>query len=238
MDTIKNRISTYWSQRAEQFSALRVKEYGSEKHILWLKEFAKYIPAGKRLDILDVGTGTGFFAILLGTAGHRVTGIDLCAEMIAEARKTASAFGCRADFHVMDAENPSLPVSSFDVIVTRNLTWTLPHLPQAYQSWHSLLRPGGILVNFDGDYCREDNSQPLPEKHAHKNISSALTWEYETIKDTLRPEQRPRPEWDVELLAAAGFHNIQVDHSVWKRIYHTCDELYNPTPIFTITAAA
>lgn len=238
MDRIKNRISDYWSQRAEQFSALRIKEYGSEKHILWLREFAKYIPVGKPLDVLDVGTGTGFFALLLEAEGHRVTGIDLCAEMIAEARKTADAFGSRANFHVMDAENPSLPTSSFDVIVTRNLTWTLPHLQEAYQSWHNLLRPGGILVNFDGDYCRESNSQPLPAEHAHKNISSGLMREYETVKDTLRPGQRPRPEWDIELLRAAGFHNIQVDHSVWKRIYHSRDEFYNPTPIFTITAAA
>lgn len=238
MNAMKNRISAYWSQRAEQFSALRIREYESGKHALWINEFKKYIPGGKPLDILDVGTGTGFFALLLESEGHHVTGIDLCAEMIAEARRTAAALGVHASFRVMDAEQPALPPASFDAIVTRNLTWTLPHLGRAYHVWHTLLKPGGVLVNFDADYCREDNSQPLPANHAHKNISSALAREYEDIKDALRPSQRPRPAWDMELLAKAGFHDIQIDPSVWKRIYHDIDEFYNPTPIFTIAARA
>ena len=82
METIKNRVSSYWSQRAEDFAKLRVRELESGKRTLWLEEITKYIPGGRKLDILDVGTGTGFFAMLLGAEGHRVTGIDLCAEMI------------------------------------------------------------------------------------------------------------------------------------------------------------
>ena len=238
MEAIKNQISSYWSQRAEQFSALRVKEYESDKHTLWLTEFKKYIPSDSPLDILDVGTGTGFFAMLLSQEGHRVTGIDLCPDMIAQARKTAASLGIHANFCVMDAEQPLLQPANFDAIVTRNLTWTLPHLGNAYCAWHTLLKPGGILVNFDADYCREDTSQPLPANHAHKNIGSVLVQEYENIKDTLRPGQKPRPEWDVELLTAAGFHDIQIDRSVWKRIYINFDEFYNPTPIFTISARA
>ncbi|MDE7243437.1 MAG: methyltransferase domain-containing protein [Oscillospiraceae bacterium] len=238
MDEVKTRISSYWSQRAEQFSALRVKEYESDKHMLWMAEFKKYIPSDRSLDILDVGTGTGFFAMLLSQEGHCVTGIDLCPDMIEQARKTAVSLGIHANFHIMDAEHPLLRPASYDAIVTRNLTWTLPHLDSAYRAWHTLLKPGGVLVNFDADYCREDNSQPLPANHAHKNISSALVQEYESIKDTLRPSQKPRPEWDMELLAEAGFHDIRVDRSVWKRIYSDFDEFYNPTPIFTISAKA
>lgn len=238
MNTMKTSISAYWSQRAEQFSALRFKEYASEKHALWLEELKKYLPAGRRLDILDVGTGTGFFAMLLGAEGHRVTGIDLCAEMIAEARKTSAALGVPADFYVMDAERSAFAPASFDAIVTRNLTWTLPHLGGAYRAWHALLKPGGVLVNFDADYCREDTGHPLPANHAHKKIAPGLARDYENIKNALRPGQRPRPAWDAELLAEAGFQNVQIDKSVWKRIYCHVDEFYNPTPIFTIAAQA
>jgi len=238
MEEVKSRISSYWSQRAEQFSALRVREMESGKHALWQTEFEKYIPPDRPLDILDVGTGTGFFAILLCEEGHRVTGIDLCPDMIEQARKTASRLGVRANFCVMDAECPALQPASFDAIVTRNLTWTLPHLDNAYRVWHTLLKSGGILVNFDADYCREDTSQPLPANHAHKNIRPDLTQEYERIKDVLRPGQKPRPEWDMELLTEAGFRDIRIDRSVWKRIYSDFDEFYNPTPIFTIAAKA
>ena len=61
---------------------------------------------------------------------------------------------------------------------------------------------------------------------------------YENFIYILRPAQQPRPQWDRELLTAAGFHNIEVDTGVWKRIYADFDEFYNPTPIFTLTATA
>ncbi len=167
-----------------------------------------------------------------------MTGIDLTGGMIDEARRTSSILGIPVDFYVMDAEKPDFAPHSFHVLVTRNLTWGLPHLAEAYANWHTLLKPGGLLINFDADYCRENISLPLPEHHAHKDISSRLIREYENFKDTLRSSQQPRPQWDQELLTAAGFHDIAIDTSVWKRIYADFDEFYNPTPIFTITAMA
>ena len=95
-----------------------------------------------------------------------------------------------------------------------------------------------MLLNFDADYCREKKERPLPANHAHKKVSPALAAEYEQIKDQLRPGQRPRPEWDAELLTEAGFHDIQVDSSVWERLYRDMDEFYNPTPVFAISALA
>lgn len=238
MDEIKMRVVEYWNQRAEKFASQRLREWGSEKRDLWLAEFQKHLPDGGPLHILDVGTGTGFFAMLLSSRGHRVTGIDLSGHMINEAKKTAAQLGLPAEFFVMDAESPDLKPSSFDVIITRNLTWALPNLQRAYCSWHGLLKPGGVLLNFDADYCREDANQTLPKNHAHKEISAGLMTEYEHIKDELRPCQRPRPAWDLELLETAGFHKIQVDYTVWKRIYRSFDEFYNPTPIFSIIAKA
>ena len=40
---------------------------------------------------------------------------------------------CR--FEVMDAENPDFADETFDVIVSRNLTWTLPDAAGAYKEW-------------------------------------------------------------------------------------------------------
>ena len=219
MDAIKTRVTKYWNQRAEGFASQRLREWESEKHGLWMEEFEKYIPMDTPLEILDVGTGTGFFAMLLSSRGHKVTGIDLSGNMIDEARKTAAYLGLPASFAVMDAENPDFAPARFDVIVTRNLTWALPNLQSTYSNWHSLLKPGGILLNFDADYCREDTGKPLPENHAHKQIGADLMQEYEHLKDALRPSQQPRPAWDVELLTAAGFREIQVDTTVWQRIY-------------------
>lgn len=238
MEALKERMTDYWTWRVPSFSELRMKELNGKMRERWMKEFEKYIPMTKPLKILDLGTGTGFFAILLGSYGHQVTGIDLTEDMILEARRTADFLQISAQFYVMDAEEPELEPESFDVLVTRNLTWGLPHLETAYHAWHKLLKKDGILINFDADYCRERRDQLLPENHAHKGIPAQKTQQYESFKDELRPLQQPRPQWDVELLEKTGFHDIQTDTAVYKRIYMEFDEFYNPTPIFMITAKA
>lgn len=238
MDKIKQRMTDYWSERAPTFSELRRKEFSGKMRQRWMTEFRNYIPMDKPLDILDLGTGTGYFAFLLGAEGHRVTGIDLTADMIEEAKRTAKLLNIPGSFCVMDAEQPDFAPQSFDVLVTRNLTWGLPHLAEAYRSWHTLLKPGGILLNFDADYCREKSDSPLPENHAHKGISDQMKQDYESFKAELKPKQQPRPRWDMELLKQAGFREMTVDTEVYKRIYSEFDEFYNPTPIFAIFARA
>ena len=238
MEPIKHEMKRYWSRRVEKFSALRCREFESEKHRQWMRELERHLPADRSLDILDVGTGTGFFALLLAEKGHRVTGIDLTPGMIREAGRLSAELGLPARFLVMDAELPELPARSFDAIVTRKLTWTLPSLGRAYTNWHRLLKPGGVLVNFDADYCREEQAVPLPAHHAHQDIGAGLMEEYERMKHSLRPMQQPRPQWDVQLLREAGFHHIAVDTGVWQRVYQKADEFYDPTPGFAITATA
>ncbi len=237
MEGIKKEMTDYWTRRVEKFAALRGRELNGAKRRLWLDEFARALPR-RPLDVLDIGTGTGFFAFLLAPLGHRVTGIDLTAEMIAAARRLAGELRLSARFEVMDAEAPEFPRRSFDAIVTRNLTWQLPHLGTAYKKWREILRPGGVLINFDADYCRERVDAPLPENHAHRGITAGQMQAYEHLKDELRPTQRPRPSWDAELLAAAGFRNIELDFGAWGRLYAEHDEFYNPTPVFRITATA
>ena len=238
MEELKQRVSDYWTQRVAGFSTLRRKELEGEKHEQWMSEFRRYLPQGRPLRILDVGTGTGFFAFLLAAEGHCVTGIDLTPGMVEEARRVAEQLALPVDFNVMDAEKPSFAPGSFDVLVTRNLTWSLPHLCKAYIAWHDLLKKDGLLLNFDADYCQEQVPRTLPENHAHRDIGAELMQEYECLKAELRPLQRPRPQWDTLLLCQAGFHDIRVDTTVWKRIYDRQDEFYNPTPIFAISARA
>ena len=93
---------------------------------------------------MDVGTGTGYFAALLAAMGHEVTGIDLTPAMIDEAKSFARDLGVSAHFEVMDAQALQYPDESFDAVVTRNLTWTLPEPERAYSEWLRVLRRGGI----------------------------------------------------------------------------------------------
>ncbi len=239
MDQIKERVTQYWSLRAEAFEKQRLREFNSEKKDRWLAEFRKYLPEGRKLRILDIGTGTGFFASLLAAEGHETVGIDLSENMIGHARHMAQELGQKAEFRLMDAENPEFEPESFDALVTRNLTWTLPHVARAYGRWFRLLKKGGVLINFDADYCAAleyEEEQELPENHAHKMVPDYLVKENEAITMEVGAYHEARPQWDVQLLAEAGFERISIDLGVYRRIYAEIDEFYNPTPIFAIAA--
>lgn len=237
MEEIKRDMIAYWSQRVDEFSAQRCREFQSPKRQLWIEEFQRYFSMDAPLRILDVGTGTGFFANILALEGHDVVGIDLTEHMIVEAKRKAELYHVPSAFYVMDAERPEFPDASFDVVISRNLTWALPNLGKAYKAWRRVLKDGGLLLNFDADYCHEKADMPLPAAHAHQQIAPSLLAEYERMKTVLRrPELRPQR--DCELLAEAGFRDVRMDLSVWKRIYRDVDEFYNPTPIFCIAAYA
>ena len=91
--------------------------------------------------VLDVGTGPGFYAIILAERGYRVTAVDFSEQMLAEARQNAGSLGEKIRFLRMDAHSLDLPDESFDAVVTRNLTWNLTDPVRAYREWKRVLRP-------------------------------------------------------------------------------------------------
>lgn len=235
-DDRKEKIAGYWTKRSADFKEQRRKELHSPLAGRWMEEIDKYIPEGEHLRILDVGCGTGFFTILLAKRGHQVTGIDLTPDMILHARELAKEEGADCEFHVMDAEHPEYDDNTFDFVISRNLTWTLPDAQKAYKEWMRVLKPGGVLLNFDANYGLEDctDTSNLPENHAHHQIENELLQECEDIKRQLPISSYVRPAWDLEILSNIGVEQFRIDMGVSQRIYQEQDEFYNPTPLFTL----
>ena len=108
------------------------------------------------MKILDIGTGPGFFPMILSEAGYTVTAVDYTEEMLEKAKENLgkyTKYGLeRVTLQRMDAQNLEFADETFDVVISRNLTWNLEKPEQAYQEWMRVLKPGGVLLNFDANW--------------------------------------------------------------------------------------
>ena len=59
MNEWTDRVRDYWTKRARDFSAVRKNEFHSGLGARWLREMNDFLPQGRSMEILDVGTGTG-----------------------------------------------------------------------------------------------------------------------------------------------------------------------------------
>ena len=126
----------YWTHRASGYSGVNQEELATAQKHIWGAALYERIAArfsGRKpgsIRVLDVGTGPGFFAIILAEMGFRVTAVDYTASMLEEAGRNAGALADKIDFRQMNAEKLTFADHSFDVLVTRNVTWNL-HDPEA-----------------------------------------------------------------------------------------------------------
>ena len=137
---------------------------------------------------------------------------------------------------VMDAEKLDFSDESFDVVISRNLTWTLPHPIDAYAQWHRVLKKGGLLLNFDAEYAKGEHKLFSEENLAHKNISIEMKDKCHEIYHMLTISNLDRPAWDKEILKKIGFSDVNIDEDFCERIYSERDEFYIPDRVFMISA--
>ena len=185
------------------------------------------------------GVDSALSAALLVEQGYHVTGIDLTREMIGKAEELIRENGpYQGEVKVMemDAENLAHENESFDAIVTRNLTWTLPHPIEAYQEWYRVLKKGGVLLNFDAEYAKNAHSLFTEESVAHKDIGEKLKEDCHELYHMLTISALDRPAWDKEVLTRIGFSKVQTDLTFADRIFAVRDEFYIPDKMFMIGA--
>lgn len=243
----------YWTGRAAGYSEVNQTELATSQKEKWSRclrsEISRRFPGipPERLRVLDIGTGPGFFAILLCEAGYDVTAVDLTPAMLEEARKNAGSLAGRIRFLEMNAESPDFPDGSFDVVVSRNLTWNLPHPDRAYAEWARVLKPGGLLLNFDANwyaYLFDGEAQAAYERD-RVNSAEQGVWDqnvgenFDVMEDIARRvplSDIPRPAWDLNLLDRLGLQ-AEADEEVWKRVWSEDEKVsFRSTPMFLVHA--
>ncbi|MBE8955719.1 MAG: class I SAM-dependent methyltransferase [Quinella sp. 2Q5] len=231
MERLNRRIETYWDERSADFSRTRRLELGGIDADAWRTIFRKNLPDGK-LKVLDVGTGAGFFAAILSELGHDVTGVDMSAKMLTEADKNLRELNLPAAFVRMNAQALDFADETFDAVVTRNLTWTLPDVKSAYREWRRVLKRGGVLLNFDSDYGDKIFSADVCNEI---EVTAAMLTECDAIKNALTISTRRRPMWDAGFLEGLDFA-VTLDEDISHAVHRDERCVYDSVPLFAICA--
>ena len=251
--TILSENKSYWTGRAASYSEVNQLELATQQRQKWSDclhaEIARQFPgsASKSLRVLEVGTGPGFFAILLRELGYDVTAIDLTPAMLTEAKKNAGELAGKIRWMEMNAEALDFEDASFDVVVSRNLTWNLPHPEKAYAEWARVLKPGGLLLNFDANwyaYLFDDEAQAAYDRD-RANSAEQGVWDqnvgenFDVMEDIARRvplSNIRRPEWDLALLQGLGLQ-AEADGQIWQHVWSEEEKLnFSSTPLFLVRA--
>ncbi|WP_295791128.1 class I SAM-dependent methyltransferase [uncultured Veillonella sp.] len=232
--TILNQIESYWDKRSSDFNELRKQEMHSPNGQAWTQLILQQLPPHTPLRILDVGTGTGFFSFLLAHQGHQVLGIDMSQQMIDHAKLNGTQFNSNAQFQKMDATKLDFSTSEFDMLISRNVTWTLPDTEAAYAEWLRVLKPGGLLLNFDSDYGQTTFTNT--KGHVHENMERDTLDECTNIKNKLPISQEVRPDWDKSILTALGISQLFIEPNIRPLVQVDDNLKYEDVPIFMIKA--
>ncbi len=233
---LKEAIRSYWSERARTFDLAFGHGILSEAEFSAWQEPIRSTLGAKPLRVLELACGTGEVTRLIHELGHDVTALDFSEAMLCVA-KAKHAGKQRLRFILADAENTMEPDAAYDAIVCRHLVWTLTEPEATFREWHRLLRPGGKLVVFDGDWARPSPIGRLAERLValidrfsgpDPYYDGSLSQRHAEIMHALPFGRGLRFEQLSDLLRGAGFEGIEkVSHGPIARAQRKSANLRN-----------
>lgn len=157
-------------------------------------------------NVLCVGCGTGSDTFPLAQKCTSIIGIDICKEMIDEARKRNKC--ANVTFQIADILQPPFPMETFDVIYSFSTFYYIKEQKQALQQINQLLKPNGTLI-FD-----------IGNKHSINNTWDRIIFKVPTFNTTTQET--------INNLRDTGFKKIKHPHHYqlhpWNR-----KEVFNQT---------
>ena len=245
-------IQGYWNYRYTGYSKVNQKELEGIQRERWKKQFERLLPSNKNLKVLDIGTGPGFFTIILEELGYtNITGIDVSEKMLEVAKENIQKYGkknSRIQLIQMDAQKLEFKPESFDIIVSRNLTWNLEKPQQAYSEWLRVLKPNGALFIFDANWYAFLQNESLAKEFEAKRqqaIEEKLEdyWQGEGVDEEKMDwivQQLPltyqlRPQWDMEYFSTQEGISVETEENFGDLVWDYEEQLnYGATPMFCI----
>ncbi len=151
-------------------------------HETWIRPALAQLGEVQGLPVLDFGCGHGMAAVVLARRGARVTGFDLSAGYVAEARRRAAANGVTVDFVQADGARLPFADGAFARIWGNAILHHLD-LRQAGPELRRVLEPGGVAV-----FCEPWGENPF------------FTWARRHLGKKHTPDEQPLRHKDIRYL--------------------------------------
>jgi ubiquinone/menaquinone biosynthesis C-methylase UbiE len=138
LSALKTKLRATWS--AGDFGQI-AKYYAKDA-----EDFIKRLDLKPGMTVLDVACGTGNLAIPAARLGANVTGVDIAANSVEQARQNAKAEGLNTKFDEGDAEALPYDDASFDAVVTMFGAMFAPRPELVAAELKRVCRPGGLIA--------------------------------------------------------------------------------------------
>lgn len=181
MEILKARLKTMWTSGNFGQIAKQI-ETEAEKFInrLALKPGAT---------LLDVACGSGNLAIAAARGGAVVTGVDIAANLLEQARFRAASENLTIQFDEGDAENLPYSDAAFETVVSMFGAMFAPRPELAAAELIRVCRPGGriAMANWTPDGFAAQGFKISGKYVSPPDMPSPLKWgDEETVRERLR----------------------------------------------------
>ena len=179
----------------------RLETRGRHPHFVKpLSDYLERMDIDGKANVLDLGCGTGIAARAIAQRPRfkgSILGIDLSDHLVQAARRFAAEerLSDRVRFETGDSHTLGLAPDSFEAVVAHTLFSHLDDPTRVLSEMRRVLRPGGIVGIFDGDYA--SMTFELADEERSRSMDDAVVGSLMTNPRILR--RLPR------LLKKAGF---------------------------------
>jgi SAM-dependent methyltransferase len=110
------------------------------------QQFMARIDLRPGMKVLDAACGTGNLAVIAARHGCLTSGLDIAANLIAQARERARQEGLDIEYTEGDAEAMPYPDASFDAVVSMYGVMFAPRPEHVVSELQRVAKPGGLIA--------------------------------------------------------------------------------------------
>lgn len=203
-------------------------------------KYAAQLALPPSAQVLEVGCGTGATLRSLARRGDftgKAFGVDQCRPFIDAANKFAQVENVndRLAFQVGDAHCLDFPPATFDAVIAHTLISHVTEPTTVLREMARVVRPGGTVAIFDGDYA--SLTYAFPDHEFGHQMDVALATASFNNPRVMRDMPRLIPELGLRLTAAWGDAVVEIGNgSYFKSFAETYAPLVTKAGFFSAEA--